>query len=139
VARKGVVTTIKMDGPFFRQDPVKTFRQNARVMLDAIAAEGEMDVDAQLRAGNSGRRPISALGGHVSHHVVGYTTSVRTGKRWALAAAVNVVNEGYSTVEGVSLMAATAVLEGRLHAFRKTKNRLGRTRKANAAELIKGM
>jgi hypothetical protein len=48
-----------MDGPFFRKDPALTFRQNVRVMMDAVAAEGEKDVRAQYQAGEARRRPIS--------------------------------------------------------------------------------
>ena len=40
-----ITTTIDKSGPFFRQDPVKTFRQNVRVMMAAVVAEGEADVD----------------------------------------------------------------------------------------------
>jgi hypothetical protein len=137
VARKGVVTTIKMGGPFFRKDPAKTFRQNVRVMMDAIAAEGEKDVKAQLEAGNARRLPIARLGdAHVSDHVVGRTKSL-TGRRWAVTALVSANRPGLSRAQSISLRAAASSLETRGHAFRKTKNRIGRTRKTNMSELLK--
>jgi hypothetical protein len=138
VARKGVVTTIDLSGPFFKADPQRTFRQNVRVMMDAVAAEGEADVKAQLRAGNAGRLPIRRIGDHVSEHVVGRTSNLRS-RRWAVSANVSVNNRGWGKAQGVSLMAAASSVESRVHAFRKTKNRIGRTRKTNMSELLKGI
>jgi hypothetical protein len=137
-ARRPAVTTIDLSGPFFKSDPVKTFRQNVRVLMDAVAAEGEQDVKAQLRAGNSGRAAIRRIGDHTSDHVIGRTRSL-AGKRWALTAVVSVNNSGLSRAQGISLMAAASSVEGRVHAFRKTKNRIGRTRKTNLSELLKGI
>jgi hypothetical protein len=138
MARRGPVTTIDLSGPFFRHDPVKTFRQNVRVLMDAIAAEGEKDVRAQLVAGNSRRAVIRRIGDHTSDHVVGRTRSL-AGTRWATTAVVSVNNSGWSQAQGISLMAAASSVEGRTHAFRKTKNRIGRTRKTNMSELLKGI
>ena len=74
-----MVTTISLKGPFFQADPARTFRQNVRVMMRAVAAEGEADVKAQLRAGESQRYPLGMGMGRVSHHVVGRVASL-TGK-----------------------------------------------------------
>jgi hypothetical protein len=137
-ARKGVVTTIKMDGPFFTKDPAKTFRQNVRVMMDAIAAEGEADVRAQLRAGQAQRAVVTGTGGRVADDAVGRTTSV-SGKRWAVTAVVSANRAGLPRAQAISLRAAASVIEGRLHPFRKTKNRIGRSRKTNMSELLKGL
>jgi hypothetical protein len=138
VPRAKPITTITYDGPFFRNDPAKTFRQNIRGMMDAVAAEGERDVVAQLRAGEASRRPVSNNVGRVSEHVRGRTRSL-AGKRWAVTAVVSVNNRGWSRAQGIALMAAAAGLERRVGAFRKTKNRIGRARKVNMAELLKGI
>lgn len=132
------VTTISFDGPFFTADPGKTFRQNVRALMDAIAAEGERDVVAQLRAGEPRRLPVSHDVGRVADYVRGRTTSL-AGKRWAVTAVVSLNNHGLSQVQGTALMAAGSLLEARLGAFRKTKNRIGRGRKANMAELLRGI
>lgn len=139
MARRGVVTTIDMSGPFFKSDPRKTFRQNVRVMMDAVAAEGEKDVKAQLEAGNAARAPIRRLGtAHTSDHVVGRTKSL-TGQRWAVTAVVSAHRPGLTRVQSISLRAAASSVESRLHPFRKTKNRIGRSRKTNMSELLKGI
>jgi len=132
-----VTTTIDLSGPFFRSDPSRTFRQNVRVMMDAVAAEGEADVKAQLRAGEGRRRPVRALG-RVRVHVVGRTTSL-AGKRWAVSAVVSPFNQGLTKRTGTALMAAASEIEGREHVFRKTTNRLRRSRAVNSAELLKGL
>ena len=139
-SRNGVVTTIHLDGPFFRKDPAKTFRQNVRTMMDAVAAEGAKDVVAQLAEGESRRRPVS--GGvepaRVADHVVGRTHNLR-GKPWQVTAVVSANRAGLGRPQAIALTAAASVLEGRIHAFRKTKGRIGRTRKTNMSELLKGI
>jgi hypothetical protein len=139
MARRSV-TTINKSGPFFKYQPGKTFRQNIRVLTKAIAAEGESDVKAQLRAGESGRLPLGGgiRPGRVSGHVVGRTSSLR-GKPWEVTAVISVNNSGFSQKQGIKLMAAASWLESQGHEFRKTKNRIGRMRKINAAELLKGI
>jgi hypothetical protein len=131
-----ITTTIKMDGPFFRKDPAKTFRQNVRVMMDAVAAEGEADVKAQLAQGAGSRAPISAIGDRVADHAVGRTSAI-SGKRWAVTAVVSVNNAGWSRAQGISLMAAASRVEGTTHAFRRTTGRLKRARAINTDELLK--
>ena len=140
MARKGVVTTIDMSGPFFKHDPGKTFRQNIRVLMDALSEEGESDVKAQLKAGEGDRYRISnaVKPSRVSGHVVGRTTNLR-GKPWEVTAVVSVQNAGFTKKQAVSLMAAASWVESQTHAFRKTTNRLRRARKINAAELLKGI
>lgn len=134
-----ITTTIDTSGPFFAKDPAKTFRQNVRVLMDAVAAEGEADVRAQITAGNSGRKPIAELGqDHVSAHVIGRTSNLR-GRRWAVTAVVSVNNSGFSPKEGISLMAAASSVESQTHAFRRTTGRIRRARALNQAELLKGL
>lgn len=133
-----ITTTIDKTGPFFRNDPAKTFRQNIRVMMDAVEREGASDVRAQLRAGEGGRAPISHNMGRVSGHVVGRTHSL-AGKRWAVTAVVSVNNSGFSRTQGIALMAAASRVEGQTHAFRKTAGRVRRMRAMNTDELLKGI
>jgi hypothetical protein len=138
MAPRSVTTILK--GPFFEKDPGKTFRQNIRVMMDAVAAEGQADVRAQLQAGQGSRFPLGGglRPGRVSGHVIGRTVSL-VGKRWAVSAKISVNNRGLSPKQGVKLMAAASYLEGQTHAFRRTKGRIGRAKRVNAAELLKGL
>lgn len=134
-----ITTTIDRSGPFFQRDPTRTFRQNVRVLMDKVAEAGEADVKAQLRQGEGGRKKLRGITPpRVSGHVVGRTRNLR-GKRWAVTAVVSVNNSGLSKRQGVSLMAASAMLEGRLHAFRRTTNRVRRARSVNVDELLKGI
>lgn len=126
-------------GPFFEHDPKKTFRQNARVMLKAIADEAAADIQTQLRAGESTRSQIHVGGGRVSAEVEGYTRGVRSGNPWALTARVHIRNTGLTKKRAVSLHAAGSRLEGRIHAFRKTTSAMRRARALNRVELLKGI
>ena len=139
-----ITTTLTTKGPFFQADPSRTFRQNVRVMMAAVAAEGESDVKAQLKAGESQRYPLGGgiKPGRVSGHVVGLgpiSKLSRTRREGGLAAVVFVNNTGFTKKQGTKLMAAASHLEGTVHAFRKTKNRIARSRKVNEAELLKGL
>lgn len=139
MARTKITTTIDTSGPFFTKDPAKTFRQNIRVLMDQYAALGEEDVKAQLKQGESRRRPMHGITPvRVSGHVVGRTKNLR-GKRWAVTAVVSVNNSGFSKAQGKTLMAAAATIERREHTFRRTSARLRRARKLNQAELLKGV
>lgn len=135
-----LATSIDLKGPFFQKDPRKTFRQNARVLMDALAREGQEDVRVQMRQGQAGRAPISAdvRPARVADHVVGRTTSLK-GRRWALTAVVSVQNSGLSESKAIALMAAASRVEAKTHAFRRTTGRIKRSRKINTAELMKGL
>lgn len=131
-------TQIKKTGPFFTHDPAKTLRQNMHVMMTKLAKAGMTDVRSQLRAGRSQRAPISRLGHHhVVDYVFGELRRYPAGPRYS--ARIIVRNRGLTREQGISLMAAASRLEGQLHAFRKTKGRIARTRIVNAAELLKGI
>ena len=132
------ITSIHYDGPFFTKDPRKTFRQNIRTMMRAIAEEAQQDIETQMRHNQGRRAPIAELGDHVSSHVVGRVKSLR-GKPWQVTAVISVNNSGFSTSQGIALMAAHAEVERQTHAFRRTTGRLRRSRKVNAAELLKGL
>ena len=140
MASKRTVTSIHYDGPFFRKDPGKTFRQNVRVMMRALSEEGQQDVQTQLRHNEGRRAPIARLKyePRVSQHVVGRVKSLK-GKVWAVTAVVSVNNRGFSKAQGISLMAAAANTERQTHAFRRTTSRLRKAKKVNAAELLKGL
>lgn len=132
------VTTFDLEGPFFRTDPAKTFRQNVRSMMDALAVEGARDAVAQLQVTEGSRAPLAyTTNQRVSWHVRGRTSSL-AGKRWAVTAKVGPVSIG-SRREAMVLMAAASVLEGRLGVFRRTTSRLRKARAINAAELLKGL
>lgn len=137
MARRGV-TTIDLSGPFFEADPSKTFRQNVRLMLDALAEEGERDVKAQLAQGEPRRYPLGMGLGRVSRHAIGRTRALDN-KQWAMTAVISVNNSGLTPVQGIKLMAAASYLEGEVHAFRRTAGRLRRARAINTAELAKGL
>jgi hypothetical protein len=99
-----IATTIDLDGPFFRHDPAKTFHQNVLVLLEAIAKEGEQDVVAKLRQGQSQRYPIGSAvkPNRVSAHARGRVHSLR-GKHWRATAVVSVNNSGFSPRQGIAL------------------------------------
>jgi hypothetical protein len=137
VAGSKFKTSLKMTGPFFAHDPAKTFRENAHEMMLAIAREGAADVRGQMAAGNSGRKPIRKLGDHVSDHIRGELRARPRGPNYT--AFVFVENRGFTAAEGKSLMAAASSVEGRVHAVRKTKGRISRSRAVNVNELLKGI
>lgn len=133
------VTTIDLAGPFFQRDPGKTFRQNVRVLMDAVVREGEQDVRAQLQAGEGGRQPLRGISpDRVSGHVRGRTSNL-SGRRWAVTGVVSVNNRGFTPKQGITLMAAAARLEQRIHAFRKTTARIRKSRAANLGQLLDGV
>jgi hypothetical protein len=140
--RRGPLYTTVIDntGPFFTHDPAKTFRANARSMLRQLGLEGERDIKAQLKAGESGRAIISnkVSPDRVSAHVttgVPYTpTKSKTG---AIQVNVYVPNFGMTKAQGKALMAAYGGLERRTHAFARTTRTLRSSRAVNAAELLK--
>jgi hypothetical protein len=131
--RKGNVTTIDLSGPFFEHDPAKTFRQNVRTMLEALAAEGEADVKAQIQARAGSMRHYT---GWTRGTVKGRTQSL-SGRKWAVSAVISTNTAGMDRKDAIRTKAAGSTIEGRWHPFRMTKNRLNRSRKINAAELLK--
>jgi hypothetical protein len=134
------VTTIDTKGPFFTKDVRKTLRANIRDLMDAIAAEAEADIKAQLRSGEGSRLPLGGgiRPGRVSAHVVGRTHNL-AGKPWQVTAVTSVTAQGLNARQAVKLMAAGSRLEGQGHAFRRTTGRIRRSRAVNTAELLKGL
>ena len=134
--RKGTVTTISFTGPFFEKDPGLTLRENMRVMVAAMAEEGATDMQAQIRA-KAGSMPYST--GWTADHVYGHTKSSKTGRPWALWAAVSQDTQGMDAKTAIRTMAAASSIGLRWDPWRKTRNRLTRSRKVNKAELLKGI
>lgn len=134
-----IATSLDLSGPFFRVDPRKTFRANARAMLQAIAEEAAKDIQTQMQAGEAGRAFIRVGGGRVSAQVQGYASGVRSGNKWALTSRVHILNSGLSKSRAISLHAAAARIEARSHPFRRTAGRMRRAKAINRAELLKGL
>lgn len=134
------ITTIDLSGPFFTHDPRKTFRQNVKVLMDRLAEEGERDVKAKMRSGESRRRELSThiYPGRVSGHVIGRTKSLK-GKNWEVTAVVSVNNSRFSKAEGTALMAGASNVERQTKAFRKMTARMRRAKALNTVELLKGL
>jgi hypothetical protein len=142
VARPRLYTTIDTSGPFFTKNPGKTFRANARSMLRQMALQGEADIRQQLAAGDAARQPISnkVQPAHVSGHVrAGIPFTADKAKTGRIQVNVYVPNQGFTAKQGKALMAAYSRVEAETHAFRRTTQRLRRSKKVNAAELLKGL
>jgi hypothetical protein len=130
---------LTFSGPFFTGDPVKKFAENKRDFMEAVAEAAAADVRQQLAAGQGGRAPISSgvSPARVSEHVVGRVRSL-SGKEWKATAVVSINNRGHSRAQGVALMAASSLVEGRVHAFRRTASS-ARKGKADVAMLLRGL
>lgn len=134
-----LATAIDLSGPFFKADPERTWRGNVRKFMAEVAELGEADVKAQLRQGEPRRRPMRGITpSRLSGHVVGRTRSLG-GKPWNVTAVVSINNSGLTQKQGITLMAAGSVVEGRSKVFKRTTSRLRRARKLNGAELMKGL
>lgn len=83
-------------GPFFTKDPRKTFRQNARVMLEAIAEEGEKAVQARAPYYTGDKGDPNA---HIRDFIRGRVRSLK-GKPWALTAVVSSLFHMFNTQGG---------------------------------------
>ena len=160
MARQSLTAKVTAKGPFFAQDPQKTWHQNVQQMMDGIAAEGERAVVALLRAGQGGRRPLSfSSDSRVADYVVGRTRS-QNGKRWAVTAVISpstktlTAHHEYGLVlragrirsvrtrsygPAVALMAAGSEIETQTGVFRKVTAVLRRAKSVNVTELLRGL
>lgn len=134
----GTAVTVELSGPFFQRDPGKTLRGNIERMMEGLAGEGERAARDGFRASDGGRLPISQLRDHSSAHVIGRTVSL-AGRQWRATAVVSINNSGFSPVQGVSLMAAAASVEGRIHVMRNLARTLRSSRAVLLADLTKGL
>lgn len=128
-------TTIDYTGPFFEKDPTKTLRQNVRIMLEAMAREGESDVRAQIpsKSGDT----AAGIHGRVKNlegkpWAVTMVVSQQRVFPWKKRGARGFVGRGEAEYRG-------GKLEAKLHMFRRTSGRLSRSRAVNMAELTKGL
>lgn len=138
---------IRFEGPFFKGDPARTFRQNVRLMMDRIAEEGESAV-----LDNMGGGPEALA---VRPYVRGRTSSL-SGRRWAVSGTVSVETSGLAAKQAVRIMAiaagrhkpvtstgrhigTTLGVEGRTRVFRRVSTAMRRSRKANMDELLRGL
>lgn len=128
--------TVSLEGPFFTYDPGKTLYHNIGDMLDAIADELEADVRAEI-ASHEGSMPFYT--GWSADHVVGYRTSPKTGKHWAVWAAVASLTSGMSRTDAIRTKAAAAGIERRFHPYRHAKDAVYRSRALLSADLAKGL
>lgn len=131
-----VTTRVTLDGDFFRRDPGKTLYANIRDMLDGLAEEMQKAVRSDIEA-RQGAMPYWT--GWTRDHVYGYTTSTRTGKRWATWAAVTTVTTGMGAKEAIRTKAAAASIERRFHPFRRVKSAVYRMRPVLTANLTRGL
>lgn len=126
---------IMLEGPFFERDPAKTFRQNARRLMDSLASEGEADVRSQI-AGQAGSMPHYT--GWTADTVQGRTSSL-TGRRWALSLVISANTAGMDRKDAIRTKAAGASIERRWHPFRKTARAMRRSRALLVADLTRGL
>jgi hypothetical protein len=126
---------ITLEGPFFERDPRRTFRQNVRDMMAAIAKEAEASVKADI-ASHAGRMPHYT--GHSHDAIVGRTRSV-TGRRWEVSAVISASTQGMGRREAIRTKAAAASIERRWHPFRRTAGAIRRSRAVLATNLTKGL
>jgi len=132
------VTTIDKTGPFFKNDPGKTFRANAQDLMDETLEQGKSDAIAQLRAGEPNRRPVRiASPNRVSGHVIAEKRQ-KARKPTELTGVVKVDNSG-SVRQAIAIMAAASEIESRSKPFSRTAARLRAANKFNAPELLKGI
>lgn len=127
---------VALEGPFFRGDPKKTFYANLRDLNDKIAAELEQDVRADILA-NEPAMPYWT--GFTRDHVLGYTTSSVTGKRWAVYGAVGLPTAGFDATQARRTKAAGASIEGRFHPFARARRAVYHSRALLTADLTKGL
>lgn len=131
-----VTTRIELSGNFFTHDPGKTLYANIGDMLENLAGELESEV-AGAFASHAGSMP--AYTGWSTRAVRGYVTSPKTGKHWALWAAVASVTQGMSAKDAIRTKAAAATIERRWHPYRQVKSAVYRSRALISADLAKNL
>lgn len=125
--------TIRFDGPMFSADPGRTFRQNVRDLMDAVAAEGAEDAQTRI----AGIPPAGIHTGATRAKIVGRVKS-RSGRRWASTAVIGIPNMG-TPAESIQSHAAIAGIERLHHVMRDTAKSIRAARDVNVAELLKGI
>lgn len=134
--------TIAFEGPFFTKDPTQTIRGNIRAMLEALAEQGQQDVQDHS--------PV--LTGAFKAGVVGRVASM-SGKRWQLHAVVSQQHiypwgaRRSATVRSGRKIVANSEhaqyrggkLERRYGMFRRTASRIRSMKALISADLSKGL
>lgn len=130
---------IEYSGPFFTKDIRKTFRANARDLVQSIAEDGASLVQQNLSPGN-GR-----LTGRYADAVEGRATSLR-GKHWALTAVVTSTRhlempgfKGYGLFLETGIKGRTQTAFRGLWVYRRVGNALKRGSRVARADLTKGL
>jgi hypothetical protein len=131
--------SVEYSGPLFKNDVRKTFRQNARDLVSAIAEDGEGLVKAELTVGN-GR-----LTGRYADAVQGRIRSL-SGKKWALTAVVTSTRHlempnfrGYGTFLETGRRGKVQSTFRGLWVYKRVASLLRRRSKAARADLTKGL
>lgn len=124
---------VELVGPFFKIDPRKTFRANAKVLLTAIAEEGEKEVKARSPFYTGDKGDPSA---HIRDDITGRTKSLR-GKPWALTAVVSSLFHMRHTYNGKHYGYGLK-LERKYRFFRRGVSVIRKQRR-EAMQLLKGM
>lgn len=137
--------SITYSGPLFEKDVRKTFRANARQLVEAIAEDGERMVREGI--------PRSSVAPHYADFVHGRAKSLK-GKKWALTAAVSGQLhltakgfKGYGRVLETNELVTRKSRSGTAYTFtgrglwiyRRVQNALRRGSKAARADLTKGL
>lgn len=134
------IATVDVSGPLVGpKKPSAIMLENIERAMQDVADFGAGIATRGFLSGAGGRQPISAIGDRVGDHVVGrvFARPSKGGRRWHTAGVVQVYNEGLSARQGVSLMAAASILEGRLNVMRNvTRQMASRLRKI---DLTKGL
>lgn len=131
----GVTSKVELFGPLFHRDPAKTFRQNVREMLDALAEELEAMTQEDIASHESS---MPGWTGWTLRNVVGRTESV-SGKRWGTWAVVSENTSGMSAKDAIRSKASASGIERRWHPFRRVKSAVYRSRAVIRADLSEGL
>lgn len=134
--RVSLTTKVTLEGDFFSRDPVKSYRQNIRDMLEALSVEMEEQVKSQIGS-HQGEMP--RWSGWTHDHTKGYVTGAMSGRRWQYWAAVAAYTSGMSKADAIRTKAAAVTIEKRWHPYRNVKSGVYRARALISADLAKGL
>lgn len=143
MTRSDVQNTLTADvditGPLFTKDAEQAMWNNITSHYEQISQEGAEEARRGFARGQGGRSPVSALGDHVSDHIVGRIVArpSRGGRSWRAHGVVQVYAEGLDATQARSLMAAGSILEGRMGVIRTVTRNLAR--KIRQVDLTKGL
>lgn len=122
---------VKVEGPFFKPTAGRTFSENIRDMLGAMASEGEKDVKAQM----------PRITGRTAEGVKGRVSSLR-GRKWMLHAVVSQTRifpwKNHRTAPAMAEYRG-GKLEAKTRAFKRTTTALRASGKVAGADLTKGL